>query len=231
MKGDSAVKLDRVVPWGRSYEEYRSIFALTDDDLHKRMLGCGDGPACFNAELTQRGGKVLSVDPVYQFTSDQIRSRIDEVYPQIMTQMQQHTSSYVWESIKDVAELGKVRMAAMRQFLSDYDAGLGEGRYICASLPYLPFEDQQFELALCSHFLFLYSDHLGLEQHIQSMRELCRVAKEVRVYPLLSLDGKKSNHLSAVMETLDSDGVQTSLQPVAYRFQKGATEMLVAYAV
>lgn len=225
------MKLDSVVPWGRSFEEYRSIFALSEDDLDKRLLGCGDGPACFNAELTQRGGTVVSVDAVYQFTRDQIRSRIEEVYPQIMRQMEQNSDNYIWESIKDVSALGQVRMAAMQQFLSDYDSGLEAGRYRCASLPTLPFDDQQFELALCSHFLFLYSDHFDVAQHIEGMKELCRVATEVRVYPLLSLDGKRSKHLSTVIEALEGNGVRTSLQPVDYQFQKGATEMLVAYAV
>lgn len=225
------MKLDNVVPWGRSFEEYCSIFALSEDDLQKRLLGCGDGPACFNAQLTQRGGNVISVDPVYQFSSEQIRSRIEEVYPQIMSQMEQNADSYIWESIKDVAELGKVRMAAMQRFLSDYDSGLEAGRYISASLPNLPFQYQQFELALCSHFLFLYSEHFDLEQHIQGMKELCRVAAEVRVYPLLSLDSKPSKHLSAVIDALEVAGIRTSLQTVDYRFQRGATDMLIAHAV
>ena len=225
------MKLDSVVPWGRSFEEYRAIFALSESDLQKRLLGCSDGPACFNAELTQRGGTVVSVDPVYQFSSEQISSRIEEVYPQIMSQMEQNADSYIWANIKDVSALGQVRMAAIQQFLADYDSGLKAGRYKYASLPSLPFEDQQFELALCSHFLFLYSDHFDLEQHIQSMRELCRVATEVRVYPLLSLDGKRSKHLSAVMEALADGGVRAYLLPVDYQFQKGATEMLVANAV
>ncbi|MFT6916567.1 MAG: hypothetical protein ACJAWL_002907 [Motiliproteus sp.] len=227
-EGESAVKLNNIVPWGRSFEEYRSIFGLTDKDLNKRLLGCGDGPACFNSELTRRGGKMLSVDPIYQFSGEQIRSRIDEVYPQIMAQMELNAANYLWESITDVAELGRVRMAAMQQFLADFDAGLEAGRYRCAALPALPFEGQQFELALCSHFLFLYSDHFDLQEHIQGMIELCRVATEVRVYPLLSLDGKPSKHVSAVREALTDAGIQTSLQTVDYQFQKGATEMLVA---
>lgn len=225
------MKLDSIVPWGRSFEEYRSIFSLSEDDLQKKLLGCGDGPACFNGELTQRGGNIVSVDPVYQFTGDQISSRIEQVYPQVMSQMEQNADSYIWESIEDVAALGRIRMDAMQQFLSDYESGLKAGRYVCASLPFLPLDDQQFELALCSHFLFLYSDHFDLEQHIQGMRELCRVAAEVRVYPLLSLDGQPSKHLQPVMEALTDDGVSCSLQPVKYQFQKGATEMLVANAL
>ena len=57
------------------------MFALDDGDLRKTILGCGDGPASFNAELTALGGRVLSIDPVYAFTASQIRKRIDEVYP------------------------------------------------------------------------------------------------------------------------------------------------------
>ena len=52
--------LDKVVPWGRSFDEYRRMFALTDADLRGRILGCGDGPAAFNAEATRLGMRVTS---------------------------------------------------------------------------------------------------------------------------------------------------------------------------
>jgi len=81
------MKLDNIVPWGRSLHEYTSMFSLNESDFNKKILGCGDGPACFNAEVTKKGGDIVSVDPVYQFSANQIRSRIDEVYPQIMSEM------------------------------------------------------------------------------------------------------------------------------------------------
>lgn len=221
------MKLDSVVPWGRSFEEYCSIFSLSEGDLQKSILGCGDGPASFNAQLTQRGGNIVSVDPVYQFSVEQIRSRIDEVYPQIMSQMEQNAGSYIWESIKDVPELGRVRMAAMQQFLSDYDSGKEAGRYIAASLPVLPFEGQQFELALCSHYLFLYSDQVSLTKHVESLLELCRVAKEIRVYPLVALNGELSPHVKPAISELEELGHTTELVEVPYQFQKSATQMLV----
>tara|TARA_R100000900_G_scaffold146524_2_gene137272 strand:- start:149173 stop:149805 length:633 start_codon:yes stop_codon:yes gene_type:complete len=203
------------------------MFDLSAADLHKSILGCGDGPASFNAALTRQGGAVMSVDPVYQFSAEQLRDRIHAVYSEVMGQMAQHVSDYVWESIPNLEALGATRMAAMEDFLRDYDAGRSAGRYLCASLPSLPFADRQFELALVSHFLFLYSDHLNLQQHIDGLRELCRVAREVRVYPLLSLDGRRSPHLSGVRQVLESRGLETDLRPVRYRFQRGATEMLV----
>jgi hypothetical protein len=68
--------LDQVVPWGRSFEEYRRMFALTDTDLASKIVGCGDGPASFNAEATRLGSTVVSCDPIYRFGVEQLRERI-----------------------------------------------------------------------------------------------------------------------------------------------------------
>jgi hypothetical protein len=221
------VELKDIVPWGRSFDEYREIFGLTDSDLEKTILGCGDGPASFNAELTRRGGSIVSVDPTYRFSAEELRSRIAEVYDQIMPQAEKNKEMYVWGSIPSVETLGKLRMAAMNTFLADYDRGKAQGRYIQESLPELSFLYKQFDLALCSHYLFLYSEHLGLEQHIESIKELCRVANEVRIYPLLALDGELSPHLAGVVAGLRGTGFACSTRHVNYQFMKGATQMLV----
>lgn len=144
------MKLSEVVPWGRSLREYKEMFSLSNGDFKKRILGCGDGPACFNAEFFANGGKVISTDPIYEFTADQIRSRIEEVYSQMMDQVSINKEDYIWKNIRDVEELRKVRMDAMRIFLNDYENAKETGRYINASLPTLPFEDTEFYLALCS---------------------------------------------------------------------------------
>ncbi len=80
-----AFTLDKLVPWGRSLDEYRRMFALTDADLAKRILGCADGPASFNAEMTGIGRSVVSCDPIYEFSAEEIRQRIDVTYPQMNT--------------------------------------------------------------------------------------------------------------------------------------------------
>lgn len=225
------MELTNVVPWGRSFEEYQAMFGLSEGDLSKRILGCGDGPASFNVEATKRGSQITSCDPVYQFETKEIRRRIDDVYPEIMAKLQQGADNYIWDSLGSVEQIGEVRMRAMSKFLSDFDVGIREGRYVSASLPTLPFPDSGFDLALCSHYLFLYSDHVDGAAHLASMRELCRVATEVRVFPVVSLDGEASKHLDQVMTALSADGIDVSLQAVSYRFQKGATEMLVAKPV
>ncbi len=50
-----AMKLDDVVPFGRSFHEYRLMFGLTEEDLDKRIIGVGDGPASFNAGMNALG--------------------------------------------------------------------------------------------------------------------------------------------------------------------------------
>lgn len=226
------MELSEVVPWGRSLSEYKEMFLLSSDDLRKKILGCGDGPACFNAELSAKGGNVTSIDPIYQFSPEQIRTRIGEVYPQIMEQVSKNKDDYVWSNIGGVEELGRVRMDAMKIFLNDYGKNQDTERYINASLPILPFEGGEFDLALCSHYLFLYSEHVNLEQHIESMKELCRVSGEVRIYPLLSIkSNKESPHLEPVMAEMEKSGINVSLVPVRYEFQKGATKMIVAKSV
>ncbi len=222
------MELKNVVPWGRSFTEYEKMFCLSAQDLNKAILGCGDGPASFNTELTKSGGFVVSIDPIYGFSREQLKTRIAEVYEEIMPQMEQSQNNYVWESIASVKELGEVRMSAMKAFLADYELGKEEKRYIEAALPSLPFESGQFDLAICSHFLFLYSEQVNLQQHLDAMEELTRVAKEVRVYPLVTLKGDLSPHLEKVTSHLSELGIKCELVNSLYKFQKGAEKMLVA---
>jgi len=219
--------LDKVVPWGRSYDEYVSMFGLTEADLGLRILGCGDGPAAFNASLTGRGGRIVSIDPVYAFDADQIRGRISETYETVMTQLRKNRGDFVWGVIPSVEQLGIVRMSAMETFLDDFDWGKQAGRYIPGELPALPFADGEFDLALSSHFLFLYSDHLSAQFHLETLREMLRVAREVRVFPLVTLANALSPHLHFVTEQLANIGFGVEVRRVLYEFQRGGNEMLV----
>ncbi|HHN65026.1 MAG TPA: SAM-dependent methyltransferase [Nitrospirae bacterium] len=221
-----AFTLDKVVPWGRSFEEYILMFSLSEEDLKKRILDCGAGPASFNSILTCRGGNVVSVDPIYKFSASEIRQRIEETYEEILEQIKKNMHEFVWNHISSVEELGRVRMKAMEEFLSDYPSGLKEGRYIEAGLPVLPFQDNEFDLALCSHLLFLYSEQLSEDFHIDSIKELCRVSEEVRIFPLLELGSRKSRHLDQVLNTLAQQGYSVDILPVEYEFQRGGNKML-----
>lgn len=188
------------------------------------ILDCGSGPASFTTELNQRGGQVLACDPLYQFTTSQIRDRIQDTYDLIMTGVRENLDRYLWTQIPSPEELGQVRMQAMERFLSDLSTH--PDRYVIGELPVLPFESRQFDLALCSHLLFTYSQQLSLDLHLQGILELCRVAQEVRIFPLLTLAGDPSPHLDPVLLALREQGFSLQVEPVPYQFQKGGDRML-----
>lgn len=218
--------LDKVVPWGRSFDEYCRMFSLSDDDLAGRIVGCADGPASFNAEATQRGARVVSCDPIYAFSTWDIRSRIDATSRDIIEQTRQNQQEFVWTSISSPDDLLATRLQAMERFLTDYDRGKTEGRYVPAELPVLPFEDDAFDLAVCSHFLFLYSEQLGEPFHHGAIKEMSRVAKEVRIFPLLALGGIGSSFVAPIADSFRQLGCRVSIERVPYEFQRGANKMM-----
>jgi hypothetical protein len=218
--------LDQIVPWGRSYEEYVSMFSLSKDDLNLYFLGCADGPSSFNCGLTKRGGQIISVDPLYRYTKEQIAQRTKDTRKEVLDQTLKNEHEFVWTSIHSVEELGQIRVSAMQEFLGDYEVGLDEGRYVPESLPFLSFVDKQFQVALCSHFLFLYSEHLNLDFHINSVHEMCRVARDVRIFPLLKLGSTPSPYVEPVIKNIEGIGYKAEIIKVEYEFQRGGNMML-----
>src|SRR5215217_4172967 len=75
-----SIKLENVVPWGRSMDEYVRLFDLDDAALNSRIVGVGDGPASFNAEMHAAGRRVVSCDPIYVFSGERIRSRVEATH-------------------------------------------------------------------------------------------------------------------------------------------------------
>ena len=104
--------IDRVVPWGRTLAEYRGMFALTDADLRRRIVGCGDGPASFNAELTARRGRVVSIDPLYAASARAIGRRVEETFEVVMGEVRRNRDDFVWTHVPSIEELGWRRLAA-----------------------------------------------------------------------------------------------------------------------
>jgi len=202
------------------------MFDLSDNDLRGRILGCGDGPASFNASLTKKNGQIVSVDPLYRFSAEDIRKRISATYADVMEQTRKNTHEFTWTSIKSVDELGRLRMAAMEDFLTDYPQGKEQKRYVDGELPHLPFADGEFDIAVCSHLLFLYSEQFTADFHVVSIQELCRIASEVRIFPLLELGAKTSRHLQAVTDNLSAMGYSVTVDPVPYEFQRGGNQMM-----
>ena len=222
--------LMETVPWGRSFDEYCRMFALDAAAVEKHVLGCGDGPASFNAELTVRGGRIVSCDPLYVFEADAIRRRIEGVRQPMIDAAEAGRDRFVWNCIRSPEHMAELRMAAMDRFLADYAAGRRAGRYVPAALPALPFADGAFDLALCSHLLFLYTRQLSFAFHAAAVAELCRVAHEVRVFPLVDMEAEPSIHVEPLTDLLrERGGYHVELQHVDYEFQRGGNQMMIVW--
>ncbi len=219
-------ELSKVVPWGRTLEEYETMFSLTDDDLKKSIASLGDGPASFNAEMKKLNNTVISFDPIYEFTKEQLLNRIEETKDVVMKQTKENKKNFIWTSIRDAEDLEKIRMRAMYKFLNDFEKGKQENRYISHELPNKTnFQDKYFDIGLSSHFLLLYTQ-LGLEFHIRAIDEMLRICKEIRIFPILDLDANESSLLQPIINHYNA-AYTVEVEKVEYIFQKNGDKMLV----
>lgn len=221
-----AVKLDTVVPFGRSFDEYVKMFNLMETELQRPILSIADGPASFNAEGTKLGYRIKSVDPLYCFNAAQIKQRFDVVVDDIIHQVANSFDDWVWRYHCSPSELRKNRETAIELFCQDFELGKTAGRYEVGELPQLDYPDAAYSLGLCSHFLFLYSEQFDQTFHLDSICEMLRVCREVRIFPLLNLDLNPSPHLDFVMTALTSMEYQCDVQSVVYEFQRNGNKML-----
>jgi len=214
--------------WGRSLDEYRQMFLLSETDLKSKILGCGDGPASFNAEMHQLSHRVVSADPIYALTGEQIRRAFDESHQTILKHCLDRPRNITWSYFSGPEHLGETRTQVMDRFLQDFPSGRQQQRYVARSLPHLEFPNRSFDLALCSHFLFLYSKRFSVEFHLQAIREMCRVAREVRIFPLVRIDKKPklSRHVKPVIRQLKKEGFDSEIIRTPYEFLRGGNTML-----
>jgi len=176
--------------------------------------------------MTALGHRVVSADPLYAYAKPVIEGRIQVTRQTVMDGVRAASNRFVWDQIGSPEALEAMRLSTMALFLEDFEPGLEARRYVAAALPHLSFPADAFDIALCSHFLFTYSDHRDGAFHTDAVLELTRVAPDVRVFPLLDLDGRISPHLPAVRAELEKAGHHSDIRPVGYEFQRGGNEML-----
>ncbi len=218
-------KLKSVVAWGRNADEYINMFNITSADMECKIAGFGDGPSSFNAEMTAKGADVTSYDPIYAFSAEDIKDRIEDTRNIVMEQMSQNMDNYVWTNFKGLSDLENTRISAMNNFLLDFEKGKKEGRYVAHSLPdSIDLPDKYYDIGLSSHFLLMYTD-LGYDFHIRAIDEMLRLCREVRIFPVCDLDGRDSKLIKDVIEYFDREHI-VDISETKYEFQKAANKVL-----
>lgn len=204
---------------GRSFEEYIQMFSLNVNDLSKRIIGCGDGFSNFNKRLKELGYNTISCDPIYIHQSK-------EDIRHYMLEKKSEPIQPPNKKLEDSLFLFNLRRTFIEDFFEDYELGKQEGRYLPYSLPKLPFKDKEFDISLCSYFLFTYSN-LGLDFHYDSIQEMLRIANEVRIFPIIDLNCQRPAFLESIIEKLREQHYKVEIIEVEYGFHRNGTEMLL----
>jgi len=190
--------------FGRSYEEYLSMFELEDEGSHAMLsiLDCNSGPSSFTALANGRGLNVTACDPTYAEPRDVslLREKGTTSIAQVFEAFDALVTSEQWQNtikpqlkicrhsddwFAPTSDFRTSKLPTLETFLADF-ATNGD-KYVAASLPHLPFADQAFDLVLSSHFLFCYApvgeggiletEQFDLDFHIKAVQELARVTK------------------------------------------------------
>ena len=118
-------------------------------------------------------------------------------------------------------------MAAMRRFLADFPERTRRRAATWLKRSRISdFRHDAFDLALCSSFLFTYTERLSLDFHVAAIEEMCRVAGRRVIFPLLKGYGGISPYLEPVMYRLRDRGYTATIREVPYEFQRGGNKML-----
>ncbi len=214
--------LDHVIFFGRTWDECLSMYALEESDLAgQRILDCPGGPDALVAEGIGRGLDIHAVDPQYAHEPDVLEARGRDEIIDSMRKWQEDPAQ-AWDQ-KQADEFTRLKLDALGSFITAYRSH--RDRFIDASLPDLPFEDEAFDLVLSGHLLFLYAsiedgglmshDRLDLDFHVKAVRELVRVGREVRIFPTFATTGpaRRQPYVEPVMETLAGEGFTVDLVP------------------
>jgi SAM-dependent methyltransferase len=207
----------------RSYAEYEAMFDLTE--LPGSVLDCCAGGAGFTAEAAARGADAVAVDPAYELPAAELVDTVRRSLPATAGIIDEHAGSFVWNWYGSPTRKDEMRIEAADRFLQD--VSIAPERYVPGSLPELPFENQRFDLVLCSHLLFTWADKYDRDWHLAALRELVRVSRsEVRVFPLVQQGaGEPVTYLPELLTELTD--VTADIRKVPYEFQVNADKMLV----
>ncbi|UGB33247.1 SAM-dependent methyltransferase [Metabacillus sp. B2-18] len=219
--------LDRIIFIGRTFEEYLDMFSLSIEEVRgKKLLDCPAGACSFTAVGNKSGVDVTACDIAYDHSFEKLKNKGLQDIEHAMENIEKAKNKFKWNYFKNIDHLRNHRIRALQDCASHMSES--EGRYIPAALPTLPFHSDEFDMTLSAHFLFMYGDRLEYQFHIETLNELLRVSKEeVRIFPLVDLEGKRYEHLEQIKEYLMNSGCRVEEVNVSYEFMSNANSMLL----
>lgn len=218
------------VLWGHHVSEYKEMFDLSDASLQAHLLEYGCGASAVNTELHQEGTVMVSVDPLFALTKPELIQQVTHDFNARAEQVLADQAQFNVESYGGMDAFLASRRAGMEAFFTDYNAGIAEGRYQALGHGALPFENFSFDLALSSHYLFTNAGDDAATGHLATIQELARVAKEVRIFPLIERAGTPSELLGPVLLGLQQANFGVEVREVSCALYPEGNAMLRVWA-
>lgn len=220
----------QLVLWGHGVNEYRGMFDLSETEMNSRILEYGSGPNAVNTQRVHEAYEVVSCDPLFVLDKDTLSSKTVMIFARMADELRQNQHQFNFNQTGGLEQLIEQRQKGMQEFFADYEQGKAEGRYYGVVDYHLPYPDFSFDYALSAHYLFADLEKQTLEMHLQVIRELARVAKEVRIFPLIDLQGKTSEFLGPVLLELQQEGYGVEVREIAYHLHRAENAMLRVWA-
>lgn len=220
----------KLVLWGHHVDEYREMFNLTEADFHSRILEYGCGPSAINAELHEGNAHIVSCDPLFTLDKATLTAKISLIFEDMTSKISKVQEKFDFSRYGSFEHLISSRSEGMAEFFADYEKGRAENRYVPVTDYTLSFADFSFDFALISHYLFADLDDQDIDFHLRVIRELARVAKEVRIFPLIDRHGQPSPFLGPVLLGLQECNYGVEVKEVDYHLQPKGNAMLRVWA-
>ena len=218
------------VLWGQHWDEYRELFALSPQDSSCRLLEFGCGPNAVNAELKEQGCSMVSCDSLFNLDSEALLAEVWPIFKTVLDKMNAEKDHLDLRAYGSLEALKEKRQAGLEQFFADYSLGKEEGRYLGSEGVSLGFPDFSFDLALSTNFLFRNFEMQDLDFHVAMIKELVRVAREVRIAPLVDKSCKPSPLLGPVLLALQEANLGVEVKNVEHPLQPNGNAMLRVWA-
>lgn len=215
---------------GHSLADYQRMFGLNDADLHANLLEYCCGVTAVNAELHAQQLSMVSCDPLFSLDKDSLSKRVHSGFEEAVQKLKADSSNYHFKHYGNLEALIEKRREGLTEFFADYDIGKQESRYLPMSDPHLPFADFTFDFALSAFYLFVTPEQQTVEFQLQTIQELARVAKEVRIFPLADVAGQPSSVLGPVLLGLHQRNFGVEIREVDEHLYKGSHAMLRVWA-
>lgn len=210
---------------GYGIDDYVNMFSLSENELDMHIIDCYAGASCFTKEMTMKKRKVVACDPLYGKSLATIKTTIEEAKQNLLKQVKLHPEGFTFTN-KQVQQLMDEHEKKVAAFMDDLQQGLNEKRYTSDAVPRYHFKEEQFDLALVSHYLFTYSDEFSVDFHVNAIQELTRIANEVRIFPLVTKDSHLSPYVGEVVVRLQALELGVEIRGVRFEIQKHGNAMM-----